>query len=69
MERPETFNVVADSVVIVAPAADRVCVVRVLLTVAPDSVASPQTFSVTAVSIPETFAVVVDSVVIVAPGA
>jgi hypothetical protein len=62
VERPETFNVVADRVVMVPLVADRVWAPRVLNTVALEIVASPQTFRVVAVSVPDTLSVVAESV-------
>ena len=66
VERPETFSVVADRVVIVAFPAETVWAVRVLVIDAPDRVARPHMFSVVVVSVPETVAFVEERVVITA---
>jgi hypothetical protein len=65
VEKPETLNVVVDRVVIIPLAAEMVWAARVFVIVAPEIVASPQTFRVVTVSVPETFAFVEESVVIV----
>jgi len=64
--RPEIFNVVVDSVVIIALVAEMVWAPRVFVTDALDRVASPETFRVVAVSVPDTLSVVAESVVIIA---
>jgi hypothetical protein len=64
VDRPETLNVVADSVVMIALAAEMVWAPSVFVTDALDSVASPHTFKVVVVSVPDTLSVVVDKVVI-----